>query len=146
MSPARDVSPHYRSPTDILPAIAVVETGRDFPLTTLRRFSDRTHALFDQAAARYPVRALTALDKASRAWLKRWDNAHLDEIDAVACALNRPGAYFFSVNYEWGCTCRVAPSADRSSARLIRVLDWMTPGLGAISSPRAFRVRLPARS
>ena len=128
--PAVVAARFLHSQIDILPAIAVIETGRDFPLTTLKRFPDRTHALFDLAAARYPVRALAALDRASRAWLKRWENAHLDEIDEVARTLNRPGAYFFSVNYEWGCTCRVSPSADRTSARLIRVLDWMTPGLG----------------
>ncbi len=45
--------------------------------------------------------------------------------------LGRPGAYFFSINYEWACTCRAAPSPDNSSARLVRVLDWKTPGLGA---------------
>lgn len=130
MSRLQDVSQLQHTPKESLPAIAVVETGPDFPLTTVERFSDQAHALFDLAAARYPVRALAALDKASRAWLQRWDNAHLDEIDAVARVLNRPGAYFFSVNYEWGCTCRAAPSADGNSARLIRVLDWMTPGLG----------------
>jgi hypothetical protein len=115
----------------ILPAIPVLESGRDFPIVTLMHQKARAHALLDLATRRYPVRALAALDKISRSWLVKWDNAHLDEIDAVAQGLGRPGAYFFSVNYEWGCTCRVAPSEDRGSARLIRVLDWMTPGLGA---------------
>lgn len=115
---------------EILPAIPVIETGRDFPLQSLMQHKARAHALLDVAARRYPVRALIALDRVSRAWLVRWNNAHLDEIDTIAQVLQRPGAYFFSVNYEWGCTCRVAPSADRSSARLVRVLDWMTPGLG----------------
>lgn len=114
----------------VLPAIPVMETGRDFPLQTLLHHKGKAHALMDVASGRYPVRLLTSLDKVSRAWLKRWDNAHLGEIDAIARVLDRPGAYFFSVNYEWGCTCRVAPSPDRTSARLIRVLDWMTPGLG----------------
>lgn len=54
----------------------------------------------------------------------------MPEIDQVAELLGRPGAYFLSVNYEWGCTCRVAPSPDGKSARLARVLDWRTPGLG----------------
>lgn len=114
----------------ILPAIPVLETGRDFPLQTLLHHKAKAHALLDVASARYPVRLLASLDKVSRAWLKRWDNAHLAEIDTIASVLDRPGAYFFSVNYEWGCTCRVAPAPDRASARLIRVLDWMTPGLG----------------
>ncbi len=116
--------------SDILPAIPVMETGREFPLATLMHYKARAHALLDVASGRYPQRVLTALDRVSRAWLVRWNNAHLAEIDAVAKALDRPGAYFFSVNYEWGCTCRVAPSPDRTSARLVRVLDWMTPGLG----------------
>jgi hypothetical protein len=114
-----------------LPAIPVIETGRDFPLATLRACKDRTHALLDIASRRYPRSVLTGLDKVSRAWLARWNNEHLSEIDAVARTLGRPGAYFFSVNYEWACTCRVTPSPTGNSARLIRVLDWKTPGLGA---------------
>ncbi|MGQ0455568.1 MAG: hypothetical protein ACT4OU_00760 [Hyphomicrobium sp.] len=116
---------------DALPEIPVVETGQDFPLQTLMRHKGRTHALLDIASRRYPKRLLVALDKVSRNWLARWNNAHLPEIDAIAQALDRPGAYFFSVNYEWGCTCRVAPSPDGQSARMTRVLDWLTPGLGA---------------
>ncbi len=87
-------------------------------------------------------RHLRQLDRVSKAWLVKWNNAHLPEIDAVARKLNRPGAYFFSVNYEWGCTCRVAPSPDGVSARLIRVLDWKTPGLGR--NIVAARVAAPA--
>lgn len=113
-----------------LPAIPVIETGRDFPLTTLSHFKGRIHDLFDLATRRYPTRALHVLDKVSRAWLVRNGSPHLAEIDAVAQALGRPGTYFFSVNYEWGCTCRAAPGPEGTSARLIRVLDWMTPGLG----------------
>jgi hypothetical protein len=114
-----------------LPAIPVIETGRDFPLATLHVCKDRTHALLDIASRRYPRSVLTGLDKVSRAWLARWNNEHLYEIDAVARTLGRPGAYFFSVNYEWACTCRATPSPTGNSARLIRVLDWKTPGLGA---------------
>jgi hypothetical protein len=114
-----------------LPHIPVIETGPDFALDTLRAFADRTHALLDTASSRYPKTALLALDKVSRAWLARWSNEHLSEIDAVANILKRPGAYFFSVNYEWACTCQATPSPDGRSARLMRVLDWKTPGLGS---------------
>lgn len=124
-------SPSTRSRRDVLPAIPVVEAGPDFPLATLQACAERTHALLDVATRRYPKRLLSGLDGVSRAWLVKANNAHLPEIDAIAEALGRPGAYFFSVNYEWGCTCRAAPSADGGSARLIRVLDWQTPGLGA---------------
>ncbi len=115
----------------VRPGIPVIETGTDFPLATLRAFGDKTHALLDVAARRYPKRLLSGLDRVSRAWLVRSNNDHLAEIDAIARELGRPGAYFFSINYEWGCTCRAAPSDDGTSARLIRVLDWRTPGLGA---------------
>lgn len=123
-------SPPLESSVGTLAAIPVIETGRDFPLTTLSHFKGRIHDLFDLATRRYPTRALRALDKVSRAWLVRNGSTHLAEIDAVAQALGRPGTYFFSVNYEWGCTCRAAPGPEGSSPRLIRVLDWMTPGLG----------------
>ncbi|MFA5955055.1 hypothetical protein [Hyphomicrobium sp.] len=116
---------------DALPAIPVIETGPDFPLATLRACGDRIHTLLDVATLHYPRRLLEGLDKVSRAWLVRSNNGYLPEIDAIADVLGRPGAYFFSINYEWGCTCRAAPSPDGGSARLIRVLDWKTPGLGA---------------
>jgi hypothetical protein len=114
-----------------LPDIPVIECGADFPVQTLVAHLDRAHALLDLATARVPVTALRHLDRLSRAWLVKWENAHLSEIDAVARIIDRPGAHFFSVNYEWGCTCRVAPATDGASARLLRVLDWTTPGLGA---------------
>ena len=90
----------------------------------------RAQMLLDSATHGVPPRALVTLDNISRRWLAKWDNAHLAEIDRVAELLDRPGAYFLSVNYEWGCTCRVAASPDGRSARLVRVLDWRTPGLG----------------
>jgi len=126
----------------LLTNIPVLDCGPDFPMRTLEAYCDRAHALLDLATARVPVSALRQLDRVSRAWLVKWNNAHLPEIDAVATQLNRPGAYFFSVNYEWGCTCRVAPSADGRSARLVRVLDWKTPGLGR--NIVAARVQAPA--
>lgn len=118
-------------PEALLPSIPVLECGSDFPVRTLTAYQDRAHALLDLATAGVPVTALRQLDRLSRAWLVKWENAHLSEIDAVAEILDRPGAHFFSVNYEWGCTCRVAPAEDGASARLLRVLDWRTPGLGA---------------
>jgi hypothetical protein len=115
----------------VLPAIPVIETGPDFPLATLKAHGAKTHAVLDIATRRYPKRLLAGLDRVSRAWLVRSNDGHLSEIDAIADALGRSGAYFFAVNYEWGCTCRAMPSPDGSSARLVRVLDWQTPGLGA---------------
>jgi hypothetical protein len=116
--------------TQQLGPIPVLDTGPSFPMETLEAEEARAHALLDLATGSVPAAALRQLDKVSRRWLVKWENAHLAEIDAVAKRLGRPGAYFFSVNYEWGCTCRVAPASDHMSARLIRVLDWKTPGLG----------------
>lgn len=113
-----------------LPEIPVLETGTDFPLATLEAFGGRAQDLFDQATRHVPDVVLRVLDQPSRAWLVRHGNPHLAEIDAVAKKLDRPGAYFLSTNYEWGCTCRLAKAGDGGSVRLIRVLDWRTPGLG----------------
>jgi hypothetical protein len=116
--------------TPQLAPIPVLNVGPGFPIETLEREEARAHALIDAATGYVPRAALRALDAVSRHWLKKQDSIHLDEIDAIAHRLGRPGAYFLSVNYEWGCTCRVAPSPDGNSARLVRVLDWHTPGLG----------------
>jgi hypothetical protein len=104
--------------------------GPAYPLETLQREEARAHALIEGATRHVPLAALRSLDAVSRRWLAKQDSVHLAEIDAIANRLRRPGAYFLSINYEWGCTCRVAPAPDHKSARLVRVLDWRTPGLG----------------
>jgi hypothetical protein len=119
-----------RAPQPDLKTLPLIDCGADFPLATLHAYGANAHALLDVATAGIPAMALKQLDAVSRRWLWKWSNDHLDEIDRVAAFLNRPGCYFFSVNYEWGCTNRVAPSPDHKSARLVRVLDWGTPGLG----------------
>ncbi len=113
-----------------LPRIPVLNTSAAFPWETLLADEPRAHALFDAATRRVPLRALRMLDAISRQWLAKWDNEHLAEIDAIARRLGRPGTYFLSVNYEWACTCIVKPAPDGQSARLVRVLDWRTQGLG----------------
>lgn len=118
------------NPHIVRPQIPVVDVGADFPYETLIKDEARAHALLDSATARVPKRALAGLDKISRRWIERWDMQRLAEIDRIAERLGRPGAYFLSVNYEWGCTVGVRRSPDGSGATLIRVLDWRTPGLG----------------
>jgi hypothetical protein len=108
--------------------IPVLRCDRDFPLATLKAFETETHKLIDGATRGVPDSALKVADTISRRWLTRSGNEHLPEIDAIAKQLARPGAYFLSVNYEWGCTVAVRPVGDH--AELIRVLDWRTPGLG----------------
>lgn len=121
---------HTSGKDHTLQPIPVVSTGPDFPMETLRAERRRLNALLDAATRHAPVAALRQLDTISRHWLVRWNSPHLAEIDAIADAVARPGAYFFSVNYEWGCTTAAKPAPDHGSARLIRVLDWRTPGLG----------------
>jgi hypothetical protein len=113
-----------------LPNIPVIDVGADFPMATLLADEARAHKLIDEATRGVPRAVLGGLDAVSRRWLRKWDNAHLPEIEAIAHRLGRPGAYFLSVNYEWGCTVAVGPSPDRGSARLARTLDWVTHGLG----------------
>lgn len=118
------------SSSQSLASIPVQACSSEFPLETLKTHGDRIHDLLDMATKGMPSTALRQLDAVSHRWLKKWDNHHIAEIEAVAREIKRPGAIFFSVNYEWGCTCRVAPSPDGHSARLVRVLDWKTKGLG----------------
>jgi hypothetical protein len=120
----------HAAPVRILPSIPVLETGPDFPMATLAADEARAHALLDGATRLVPKTALRSLDAVSRRWLEKWSNAHLSEIDAIAARLGRPGTYFLSVNYEWGCTVGVRGCPEERTARLIRVLDWATPGLG----------------
>lgn len=122
--PATALVPEHLEP------IPVLETGPSFAMETLLAEERRAHELLELATSPVPPAALRQLDKVSRRWLAKWDNEHLPEIDAIAARLERPGAYFLSVNYEWACTCRVAPAPDGRSARLVRVLDWRPAGLG----------------
>ena len=94
--------------------IPVLDVGPDFPLETLLADKPRVAALLDGATAGYPASALRLADRLSRRWLERTDNLHLPEIDAIARHIGRPGAYFLSVNYEWGCTTAVRPGFVRS--------------------------------
>ena len=113
-----------------LPDIPVVGTGSDFAYETLIAQEEYAQALLDNATRGVPRQILRSLDRVSRRWLVKSSNAHLGEIDRIAERLARPGAYFLSVNYEWGCTVGVHPSSDGETARLVRVLDWRTNGLG----------------
>lgn len=118
------------APGTALSQIPVIESGPGFPIATLLADEPRAQKLFDAATQKIPVRALRLLDAVSRRWLAKWDNTHLAEIDEVASRIGRPGTHFLSVNYEWACTCIVKPSESCESARLVRVLDWRTQGLG----------------
>lgn len=106
------------------------EVGTDWPLQLLDRAFERAVMLLDEGSGHVPSQALALADTISRRWLERGCAVHLAEIDKIAARLGRPGAYFFNVSYEWGCTSSAGPSPDGLSAQLRRVLDWPNKGLG----------------
>jgi hypothetical protein len=114
-----------------LPEIPVFEVGQDFPVETARLIGrERGHAMLDVVTLGVPTIALRVADAISRRWLKARDSPYLPEIDEIAAFSGRPGAYFFNVDYEWGCTTAAKPAADAKTARLLRTLDWKVNGLG----------------
>lgn len=114
----------------LLPAIPLVELGSDSSLALLEAERERADALIETARRHYPASLLRLGDRLSERWLARNDNPYLDEIGEVADTLDRPGAWFLNVNYEWACTSGVAPAPGDRGNRLLRVLDWRLPGLG----------------
>ena len=90
----------------------------------------RLNALLAGASRTYPSFLIRFGDGVSRRWLQRNGNPYLEEIEAVARILGRPGAFFLNLSYEWSCTCAVGPSAEGDQGRLLRVLDWPFEGLG----------------
>ncbi len=113
-----------------LPEIPLVDVGADWPLATLDAAIDRAHALLDEGSGHVPAFALRLVDSVSRRWLARWHEPYLQEIDRIAARINRPGAHFLNVSYEWGCTSSACSPADGSPPLLSRVLDWPERGLG----------------
>src|SRR5690349_18874372 len=74
-----------------LTQIPIHDVGPEFPLATLEREPARAEALIEGATRGVPRAALKALDAVSRRWLAKQDSVHLDEIDAIAKRLGRPG-------------------------------------------------------
>jgi len=118
------------NPSKTSPKIPLAQVGgENWPLELLERHVERARRLLDRGVGRVPDFVVRLADEASRRWMLKQDNPRLAEIDEVARLLGRPGAWFLNVNYEWGCTARVAPGKD-GKPQLARVLDWPTPGLG----------------
>ena len=113
-----------------LPAIPVLDVGEDYALATIELARERVDALLDAATAYIPTVVLRLADRVSRRWLVHSGNPHLAEIDRIAERLGRPGAHYFNISYEWGCTSGVGTCPERGTPRLVRVLDWPTAGLG----------------
>ncbi len=72
---------------------------------------------------------LPLMDYASHRWLKKTHNPYLQEIEATAKAVRKPGVYMMAMSYEWGCTSGAYASAP-NTITLARVMDWPFPLLG----------------
>ena len=112
-----------------LPDIPVIDIGAGGPLELVRRARPRAEALADAARRQFTAPVVLAADWRGRRWLARAGNPHLPEIDAIARAVGRPGAYGLNLSYEWACTSGVAADCDGATV-LRRALDWPFHGLG----------------
>lgn len=119
-----------RRAAETLPIIPVHDLDARLGPASLAADRRRADALLDAAAGPVPELLLRMADRISRRWLVRSNNPYLPEIDEVARQLGRAGGHFFNVHYEWGCTTGVKRAANGGRPRLVRVLDWRTPGLG----------------
>ena len=113
-----------------LSEIPIINIENNWPLKSLELHPERANALLDNASDRYPDFVLKFGDSISKKWLQNNNNPYLEEITQVATKLERPGAYFLNINYEWGCTCQAGLDPETQIPRLIRVLDWPDKGLG----------------
>jgi hypothetical protein len=130
---AQDIGPQAASTTTrTLPAIPLLHVGTRFPIETALAIGDRGYDLLDRATVGIPTAAIRVGDFLSRRWLARVRHPYLAEIDEIARLVMRPGTHYFNVHYEWGCTsaAKPVPEGQGEGFRLVRVLDWRTPGLG----------------
>lgn len=72
---------------------------------------------------------LPLMDYLSHQWLKKTNNPYLEEIEATAKAVGKPGVYMMSLSYEWGCTSG-AYAISPTNVMIARVMDWPFPLLG----------------
>jgi hypothetical protein len=91
----------------------------------------RAEALRNDCIAWLPAAAramVPAVDAITRSWLKRSASPYVDEIAAIARALDYPGIWFLNGCYQWGCTAFARDEQD--APWLARTLDWPFHGLG----------------
>lgn len=116
--------------------IPLIDIRRASPLTLLEgrmeearqliALSRRSFGLLGHAAS---YAALPTGDWFAKRWLSRTGNPYRGEIDAFAARLGVKGVHALNLVYEFGCTSGVY--ATGHGPRLLRVLDWPFPGLGA---------------
>jgi hypothetical protein len=69
-----------------------------------------------------------SFDRISQRWLARSRSPYVDEIAAIAGALDFSGVWLLNASMQWGCTSRA--SAHDGVPWLLRTLDWPFHGLG----------------
>ncbi len=111
--------------------IPLIDTGDRGPLVLLDAAAERAEALRGIGERHYTRLGLRLGDAVGRAWLERTANPYRQEIAAIAARLERPGGIALNLSYEYACTALTAPDPGGGGARLLRVLDWKLPGLGA---------------
>lgn len=120
-----------------LPPVPVIDLG---PLSASWR--DRALAVRDACLGWLPLGGLLARlgDPLVRRWMRRSGSPDVDEIDAVAQRLGRPGTWLLHGAYLFGCT---ALASRRLAARPATTPN---PGLAVSRSRAAGRGREPART
>jgi hypothetical protein len=119
------------SPTDALPAIAVVDVRDGGAVRHARERAAGARALRDDCLAWFPALAkpfVPGMDRLARTWLERSCSPYVADIAAIAAALKFPGIWLLNGSYEWGCTSLAREEDD--VPWLARTLDWPFPGLG----------------
>src|SRR3546814_16053331 len=80
--------------------------------------------LLGMGERRYGATAIRVADQQSRAWLVRNRNPYLNEIEAIAARVGRPGAFMLNLSFEWTCTASVGTHTAGQGARILRTLNW----------------------
>ena len=105
--------------------------GEGAPAHAVRRRAQAL-ALRDACLGWLPCGGLLArlADPFARGWLRRSESPLLDEIDAIARTLGRPGVWLLHGAYAFGCTALADEGPEGPVLR--RTLDWPFPGLGRL--------------
>ena len=113
-----------------LPPVPEVAIGTGGAPALFAASTEAGQAQIDDACRRFTRLGVALADARSRTWLERANSPCLEEIEAVAQAAGRPGAWLLNCSYEWGCTSAVTHDPSGEGMRLIRTLDWPFHGLG----------------
>jgi hypothetical protein len=115
----------------VLPAIPLVDVRDGGPPRHALENPAKARALRDACLGSLPRAAhplVPSFDRISQRWLARSRSPYVDEIAAIAGALDFSGVWLLNASMQWGCTSRA--SAHDGVPWLLRTLDWPFHGLG----------------